>query len=175
MNNTTNQNTIQHLKEKVNPETAKVLNIALYLIYLAKENNEEMNNVKLQKLLYYCQAWELAEHNKKLFDNKIEAWVHGGVVPDLYFYMREKDVDSREIKDYVVYTDIDLTEEEKDTVQKVFECYGGFSGADLEIFNHREKAWRKARAGLDIDQIGTQEIDTELMKEYNRIHEPSPR
>ena len=50
-----------------------------------------MSPKKLQKLVYYAYAWTLALLNEtiddlhfRLFHNKIEAWVHGPVVPDLY-------------------------------------------------------------------------------------------
>ncbi|MCY4305991.1 MAG: DUF4065 domain-containing protein [Aestuariivita sp.] len=42
------------------------------------------DQLKLQKLVYYAQAWYLANFNKPLFSEDIEAWPHGPVVRDLY-------------------------------------------------------------------------------------------
>lgn len=44
-----------------------VRNIALYLL-----KNEEISNLKLQKLLYYSQGFHLAIFNKPLFFEPIE-------------------------------------------------------------------------------------------------------
>ena len=43
-----------------------------------------ISNLKLQKLLYYAQAWHLALYGEPLFRDRIEAWVHGPVVPPVF-------------------------------------------------------------------------------------------
>jgi uncharacterized phage-associated protein len=58
--------------------------IAKYFIWLANETGSFISNLKLQKLVYYTQAWHLALHDLPLFDEDFEAWVHGPVIPDLY-------------------------------------------------------------------------------------------
>ena len=60
---------------------SKVANVFLKL---AQEKNEELTNLKLQKLVYYAQAWYLAIYEKPLFDDEIEAWIHGPAVPSIY-------------------------------------------------------------------------------------------
>ena len=45
---------------------------------------ESMTHKKLQKLCYYAQSWHLALLNKRLFNDKFQAWVHGPVNNDLY-------------------------------------------------------------------------------------------
>ena len=49
-----------------------------------KSAGDTLSPLKLQKLLYYCQAWHYTIFNKELFDEKIEAWAHGPVVPSQY-------------------------------------------------------------------------------------------
>jgi uncharacterized phage-associated protein len=61
-----------------------VLDIGRYFIYLANQNHKPITNKKLQKLVYYSQAWSLVLNNKKLFNEPIEAWVHGPAVRSLY-------------------------------------------------------------------------------------------
>jgi hypothetical protein len=39
---------------------------------------------KLQKLVYYSQVWSLVWNERPLFNERIEAWANGPVVPDLY-------------------------------------------------------------------------------------------
>jgi uncharacterized phage-associated protein len=43
-----------------------------------------VTTVKLQKLIYYCQAWHLVRTDSALFDDRIEAWPQGPVVPSIY-------------------------------------------------------------------------------------------
>ncbi|WP_340375862.1 type II toxin-antitoxin system antitoxin SocA domain-containing protein [Streptomyces sp. SS7] len=39
--------------------------------------------MKLQKLVYYCQAWHLAWEGRALFPEAIQAWA-SGPVPEIY-------------------------------------------------------------------------------------------
>lgn len=58
--------------------------VADYIIAFAHEHGDPVSNLKLQKLLYYAQAWHLALHDNPLFDERIEASVHGPAVPPVY-------------------------------------------------------------------------------------------
>ncbi len=58
--------------------------IADYFIGLSNETGSLITNLKLQKLVYYAQAWSLALNNKELFPEDFEAWVHGPVLVKLY-------------------------------------------------------------------------------------------
>lgn len=68
---------------------AKVQDVAKFFIGLANDqaNNDQgdmMTNLRLQKLLYFAQGWNLARYGKPLFDDEIEAWPYGPVVPAVY-------------------------------------------------------------------------------------------
>ncbi len=58
--------------------------IAEYFIYLSNKSDRHITNLKLQKLVYYAQAWHLVFFNRKLYDAPIEAWIHGPAVRSLY-------------------------------------------------------------------------------------------
>lgn len=58
-----------------------VFEVAKFFIHLANETGSYISNLKLQKLVYYAQAWHLALHDTPLFEDDFEAWVHGSVVP----------------------------------------------------------------------------------------------
>ena len=68
--------------------TYKALDIAYKLIYTAQEDEpnggERLTNLKLQKLLYYQQGYHLAVFGTPLFDEQVEAWMYGPVVPCVY-------------------------------------------------------------------------------------------
>lgn len=61
------------------------INLSKYIIKSGKESGiNDISNKKLQKLLYYVQAWTLVLYDKKAFNDEIEAWVHGPAIPDVY-------------------------------------------------------------------------------------------
>ena len=51
-----------------------------------------MSHLKLQKILFYCQAYHLAYFDKALFNEDFEAWVHGPVCRDVSDILNEKSV-----------------------------------------------------------------------------------
>ncbi|MFM6174756.1 MAG: Panacea domain-containing protein [Sphaerospermopsis kisseleviana] len=63
--------------------------VAKYFIRLAHETGSFISNLKLQKLVYYAQAWHLALFEQPLFNEDFEAWIHGPVVPELYHYYKK--------------------------------------------------------------------------------------
>ena len=61
--------------------------VARYLIQSLREQCPEAGGVepmKLQALLYYCQAYMLAMAGKPIFSDPIEAWECGPVVESVY-------------------------------------------------------------------------------------------
>lgn len=63
----------------------KAESIANYFIELAsKQDESDLTNLKLQKLLYFAQGKFLAKNGIPLFSEDIEAWGYGPVVKDVY-------------------------------------------------------------------------------------------
>ncbi|MFK4973726.1 Panacea domain-containing protein [Lactococcus garvieae] len=62
----------------------KSMNIADYFVKSSIKQNIEINNLKLQKLLYYFYAKKLVEGDENPFDEKFEKWQYGPVLPDVY-------------------------------------------------------------------------------------------
>ncbi len=59
--------------------------VASYFISLGLGENEDyMTNLRLNKLMYFTQAWSLVLHDKPLFREAIEAWQLGPVIPSVY-------------------------------------------------------------------------------------------
>lgn len=52
--------------------------------WIIHKTHGNITHSKLQKLLYYCQAWHYTIFNEVLFDERIEAWAHGPVVPSQF-------------------------------------------------------------------------------------------
>lgn len=68
---------------------ANVQDVANFFIELgqaqtANGTGDPVTHLQLQKLLYFAQGWYLARFGKPLFDDDIEAWTYGPVVPSMY-------------------------------------------------------------------------------------------
>jgi len=140
-----------------------------YIIHRVLASGETLSNLKLQKLLYYVQSWNLVFEDKPLFDGKFQAWVHGPVSRQIY---------SRFAGTKTLYSDIavndvmnefnplTLDQEEKDHIDRVLSVYAKFTGAQLEEMTHQEEPWVKARDGYAPFERCEVELDEEVMKQY---------
>jgi len=142
----------------------KAQKVAKYILYLANNNKKEVTNKKLQKLVYYSQAWSLAINNKKLFNEEIEAWVHGPAIRSLY--TEYKHFGFNPIEEKIKISDITLTKKEKDLINQVWNVYGKFDAGYLEMLTHSEKPWQEARRGLEGYENSDAEISTDTMKKF---------
>lgn len=121
-----------------------------------------MAPTKFQKLVYYCQAWHLVWRDEPLFDSRIEAWVNGPVVRELYRHHRlEPGVSSWPKGDPE-----QLSEEAKKDIDAVLSYYGTKSAFWLSELSHREDPWREARAGLSANVRSDREITVGSMRKY---------
>ena len=112
--------------------------IAAYIL----KRRGEMSAMKLEKLLYYSQAWTLVWLEHPLFPEKIEAWANGPVVRKIYALHR---------KEFSVSTwpsgDAEsLDSGERRSVDSVLSFYGDRSAQYLSDLTHMEDPWKRARA-----------------------------
>jgi len=132
--------------------------IADTLIYLARERNIGVTNLKLQKLLYYAQAWNLAISKKPLFDDDIEAWVHGPVVPSVFRRFKSYRWNTIDAEVHPV-NDAEL----RTFLANVLEVYGDLKASQLERLTHGEAPWKEARNGVAADASSNEVITKKSM------------
>lgn len=130
---------------------ASVFDVAQYILQRIKP----ISGIKLQKLVYYCQAWHLAwNQGAPLFEDPIEAWINGPVVRNLYNLHRGQ---SR-IYSLPVGDADRLTTSQKSAIQKVLDNYGKKEETWLILRSHQEAPWKDARRGLSPLEASTNEI-----------------
>lgn len=61
------------------------LNLAKYIVNKCVEENYPITNLQLQKILYFIQRDYLREYDECAFEDSIEAWQFGPVVPEVYY------------------------------------------------------------------------------------------
>jgi len=120
-----------------------------------------MTAMKLEKLVYYCQAWSLVWDEEPMFHERIEAWAGGPVVPALYYRHRGQfQIDKWEGNPE------NLTPGQCDTIEGVLNYYGSKPSQWLSDLTHNEEPWIRARAGLASLERGNREITLASMAEY---------
>lgn len=133
-----------------------------FLCAVDRESGDSITHLKLQKLLYYAQAWSLVLLGKPMFSEEIQAWMHGPVVPVVY----EK---------YSVYGYNEIprpsqcpviSKDYEEVLEEVMKTYGIFQAKYLEMLTHSEKPWIEARGDLPLEARCDKPISTETMKNY---------
>ena len=142
--------------------------IADYFLLKAHQDGKPVTNKKLQKLLYYAQAWSVTQRGKKLFADKIEAWVHGPAIKEIYLKYRNfgSSPISVDVSDKAV---IGIPQDVQEFLDEIWKVYGKFDAAYLEQLTHSETPWLKAREGLDANVGSDKEITTDSMREYYSV------
>ena len=139
----------------------KALDIAKKLVFKAQNDEpnggERLTNLKLQKLLYYQQGFHLAVFSTPLFEEDIEAWMYGPVVPIVYNeYSSYGSSSLPEVRE-----SISLSDDEEELFNEVYDAYRDFSAIGLMNRTHKEKPW----ASVSPHDRGTI-ISQESMREY---------
>lgn len=138
---------------------ATACDVAAYIL----EQRGSMTAMKLQKLVYYSQAWHLAWEEVPLFDDRIEAWANGPVVARLFREHRGKfEVSPGEISG----AGGNLTADERESVDTVLLTYGDYEPFQLSELTHREAPWKDARKGMSPGERGCSLIEPQAMLEY---------
>lgn len=125
---------------------------------------QQMSAMKLQKLVYYSQAWSLTWDGKPLFPEQIEAWVHGPVVRELYVNHRGKYL--VDPGDFPTGDASRLDADQVETIDSVISSYGRMSAAQLSELTHAELPWKQARNGLESGDHGSFAITHESMQTF---------
>ena len=138
--------------------TASAHDAAKYII----SKFEAVSAMKLQKLVYYSQAWSLVWDERPLFSEKIEAWANGPVVPKLYSAHKGQ----FEVCNWPHGKTSNLDRKAKETIDSIINFYGKKTAQELSDLSHRETPWLEARKSLAPQERGNNEVSTASMHEY---------
>lgn len=136
-----------------------VFDVANYII--AKRG--AMSAMKLQKLVYYAQAWTLTWTEQELFPEEIEAWANGPVVRELYLAHRGE---YRITTEFSAGNKAAVTDEQAKIIDKVLSFYGDKDPQWLSDLTHMEAPWKNARVGIPDGTRSEAKISKESLLEY---------
>lgn len=153
----------------MNEQKFNINDVTDYIIIKLDEARAGINILKLQKLLYYVQAWRLALKGVPLFDGKFQAWVHGPVNRQVYNRFAESHgmYDTLKLCDTQANFDISkIDQEARAHIDEVLDAYASFSGPQLEQMTHSELPWIIARGHRKPSERCETELDEALMIQY---------
>lgn len=117
------------------------LDVAEYILcYCENILNNPITNLQLQKILYYVQGKYIAKYKEPLFDNDMEAWSYGPVIPDVYY----------EYKNFVsnpitgIYSQIEnlFEDDETELIKNIVNETYNMNVWELVNRTHRESPWK---------------------------------
>ena len=137
----------------------KAKEVAEYFLALEEEDaGDTISNLKLQKLCYFAQGFYLAINGEKLFNEEIEAWTHGPVIPDLYHEYKiyeNQAIPKPKNLDFSIY--------KEDTIEflnEIYSVFGQYSAWVLRNITHGGKPWK------DVYKRGGGVISVDSMKKW---------
>ena len=154
---------VDRLGQRSHPERTTAIVSAIDVARYILDKRGMMTAMKLQKLVYYSQAWSLVWDERPLFPEQIQAWMNGPVVRELYdehkgkFSLSALDIGGNPLL---------LDETAKETIDAVLDFYGDKSAQWLSDLTHKEAPWQRAREGVGVMDNSERPIEHEWMADY---------
>ncbi len=136
-----------------------VFDVARYIL----DKVTPITSWKLQKLVFYSQAWATVWDDQEIFPEQFEAWGNGPVCCELYhkhkgcFHLLPEQIDG--VPDC-------LSQDHKDTIDEVINVYGDKSGMWLTNQTQSERPWLDARGDTASGEPSTEVITLDSMAAY---------
>jgi uncharacterized phage-associated protein len=157
--------------------------IGNYFLDLAEREGRPLDPIKLQKLVYFANGWNLALRDRPLLDEQIEAWSYGPVIPSLYQEFRRfgdepiraramlvEFADDDDETGRVVYPKIDDSPEGKSTknlLDRIWQAYRGYTSIQLSNVTHEEGTpWERVWKEYEGQLPRSTDIPPAYIKEY---------
>lgn len=155
--------------------------VATYTICRLIQNGNTITPLKLQKMLYYAQAWHMVYFGEEntLFEDVPEAWVNGPVYRRIYEKYRHIGIyeqmtpsaigESEEgISKLAELTSsaMGLTRDQNEYLESVISHYGSMSADRLVLLTHSEGPWNDARKNAAPFEYSNERISHKSMFDY---------
>jgi uncharacterized phage-associated protein len=164
--------------------TYSAKDVADFVVWTAINNSRRITHLKLQKVLYFLQAYNLYEKKNALFSEGIEKWKFGPVVPEVY--QEYKIFGAKEIQgipDKVTFDeefnfeitpyDVDdspIVNNDKTRLEPVILSLLNYDEFDLVERTHLEDLWKKDKPAIEMGVRNIKYNKTE-MREFFEINE----
>ena len=134
--------------------------VAEHFLLIAAESGDDLDQLKLQKLCYYAQAFHLGYYGRPFFNDVVEAWPYGPAVKQLHKRYRRYG-DGPISAPVARPIPLPLMRQEA-LLAEIYEMYGAMTSTELASQTHYEEPWRRARA----EHGPNAEISHEAMRDW---------
>ena len=127
---------------------------------------ENIDEMKMHKLLYFAQRESLIEYNRPLFAAEIHGWKYGPVIPDVRkMFSNGVLLLCKSIYEFNNEENIKLLDE-------VFSRYAAKNSWSLSRLTHGEYSWKQSRIGIAENENSDNEIKVDdIRKDATRVKE----
>ncbi len=150
--------------------------LAHIITHFVNQKGDSVSHKKLQKLLYYVEAWHLVNFDAELLEDNFEAWIHGPVLPELYQKLKvygfnnlkviNEEHDNIDDEILAIIKRNSLTEGQMELIEGVLDRYGSLTSFELELLSHSEAPWIEARNNIPPHESCRNVIKKERIKEF---------
>lgn len=135
------------------------LTVSRYLIWYSNKQGTPVSNLRLQKLLYFVQAEFIVSKKEPCFNDTIEAWDLGPVVPAVY---REfKVFGASSIPNNGINTEGLVSPEDALIINGIIDQCNKYSTSALVEITHNQEPWIKAH-----NSVFSKEISLSALLEF---------
>lgn len=145
--------------------------VANFFIDLANSTPEDdITNLKVNKLLYFAQGWSLSKFGKPLFSEDIQAWKYGPVVKSIFTTFHtcgNQPIQESTSNEYVNKFSTELTE----FLIDIYNEYGKYTAGTLTALTHEPDTPWSCHYDENVKNIIIPKDD---IKKYFDSQEPLP-
>ena len=135
----------------------RIIDVAQYIFNEYKKiTGEIVDEMKLQKLLYFSQRETFAILNEPLFNEVFEGWKYGPISREVRTIFTEDGINAKTK---------DIKSESKYIINNVIQEYGALASWKLSALIHKEISWLNSRKGLKKEENGSVKIKTSDIRE----------
>lgn len=148
-----------------------VLDVCKYVINYSNKKNYGVSCLKLQKLLYFIQGYFMIIKDTPCFNERIEAWDFGPVVPVAYQEYKkyastdipfvDSDVDNTSGTSITKFDEDCILDEDKTLIDTMIEIFAKHTATDLVAITQKQEPWKNGYSKYQIN-----EITTDSLKKY---------
>jgi uncharacterized phage-associated protein len=153
----------------INLPTIDAVKLAKYIL----ARSGPMSHLKLQKLLYYVEAWHLAFFEQSIIDEDFKAWLHGPVCVPVWHAVKKLSILNGNIQikadakaKCLSSVDSIISRSQRQLITDVLKEYAGKSAYHLECLTHAEKPWIEARGETPADEASSARISKVTMRKF---------
>jgi len=134
---------------------------ANYMLYIMSDAFDDLTNIKISRLLYLAQGYHLKEYGAPMFEDAIEAWECGPIIPEVF--LTYKEYGDKSITDYDIKMVSGIASEAEEIMFGVAREYGKYTDRMLwNLIQVKGSPWDQAYDGSPVHA----EISLSSMQSY---------